>query len=159
MFTNFTKVCPDEDWQWFIIGLGDGLASSRRQAFTWTNDDPSHERIHASIGLNGSYQQFNLYIRAPICRRDLCITSRYYFILRTAGSNYKRPPEHWNNVNNCPFIWNNDDIYRHNKHSGGDTAATIPCYFTYFMSDALFVASPYVDSIQTIMNIESHSSL
>ena len=32
------------------IGLDDGLAPNRRQAFIWTNADPIHWRIYAALG-------------------------------------------------------------------------------------------------------------
>ena len=37
---NCTEFCSQgSNWQW-EIGTGNGLASKRRQAITWTNDDP-----------------------------------------------------------------------------------------------------------------------
>ena len=38
------------NWQCTSIGSGNGLAPNRRQAITWTNDDPVHWRIYASLG-------------------------------------------------------------------------------------------------------------
>ena len=34
-------------------GSSNGLAPDRRQAITWTNDDPVHWRIYAVLGLGG----------------------------------------------------------------------------------------------------------
>ena len=42
----------DSNWQYASIGSGHGLAPNRRQAITWTNDDPVHWRIYASLGRN-----------------------------------------------------------------------------------------------------------
>ena len=41
--TKFTETCSS-------IGSGNGLAPNRRQAITWTNDDPIHWRIYAALG-------------------------------------------------------------------------------------------------------------
>ena len=37
-------------WQWASVGLGNGSAPSRRQAITWTNDEPVRWRIYAVLG-------------------------------------------------------------------------------------------------------------
>ena len=45
--SNFTEICFQEfNSQYPIIGSGNGLAPSRRQAITWTNDGPVHWRIY-----------------------------------------------------------------------------------------------------------------
>ena len=33
-----------------VIGSGNGLAPSRRQSITWTNDDPVYWRMYAALG-------------------------------------------------------------------------------------------------------------
>ena len=43
-------------WQWVSICSGEGFMSNRRQAITWTNVDPVHWYIFASLGLNMSTQ-------------------------------------------------------------------------------------------------------
>ena len=42
------------------IGSYDGLAVNRRQAITWTNDDPIHWHIYASLRVGG---EFHTYLR------------------------------------------------------------------------------------------------
>ena len=49
--SNFTESCSQgSNWQYRSIGLGNGLATNRRQAITWTNADPTHWHIHAAPG-------------------------------------------------------------------------------------------------------------
>ena len=49
--SNFTEVCSQgSNWQYVRIGSVNGLAPNRRQAITWTNDDPVHWRIYAALG-------------------------------------------------------------------------------------------------------------
>ena len=49
--SNFTEVCSlGSNWQQPSIGLDHGLALNRRQAIIWTNADPIHWSIYASIG-------------------------------------------------------------------------------------------------------------
>ena len=38
------------------IGSDNGLAPKRRQAITWTSDDPIHWRIYAALGGDESYE-------------------------------------------------------------------------------------------------------
>ena len=48
---KFTEVCSlCSNWQWYSIGLDNGLAPNRRQAIIWTNADPIHWRIYAALG-------------------------------------------------------------------------------------------------------------
>ena len=50
---NFTEVYSQgSNWQYFSIGLDNGLALNSRQAIIWTNDDLFYQRIYASPGLN-----------------------------------------------------------------------------------------------------------
>ena len=50
---NFTQVCSQgSNSQYPSIGSDNGLAPIRRRAIIWTNVDPVHSRIHASLGLN-----------------------------------------------------------------------------------------------------------
>ena len=50
--SNFTEFCSGESkWQCVKIGLGNGLAPSRRQAMVWTNVDPVHWDLYTSLGL------------------------------------------------------------------------------------------------------------
>ena len=61
------------------IGADNGLAPIRRQVITWTNDDPVHWRIYASLGvneLNGSSTE-NITLRNGlvfIIQNNLCFT-------------------------------------------------------------------------------------
>ena len=49
--SKFTETCSRvSNWQKIIIGSGKGLAPNRRQAITWTNDDPVHWRIYSVHG-------------------------------------------------------------------------------------------------------------
>ena len=51
--SNFTKEGSRlSNWQFCSIGSGYGLAPDRRQAITWTNADPVHQRIYAAPGRN-----------------------------------------------------------------------------------------------------------
>ena len=48
---NSIEICSyGYSWQYFSIGLENGLAPNRRQAIIWTNDDPIHWRIYAALG-------------------------------------------------------------------------------------------------------------
>ena len=48
---KITKVCScGSNWQYPSIGLDNGLAPNRRQAIIWTNADPIHWRIYATLG-------------------------------------------------------------------------------------------------------------
>ena len=40
----------ESNWQQASIGLGNGLAPSRRLPTTWTNADPVHWRLHTALG-------------------------------------------------------------------------------------------------------------
>ena len=44
--SNFTELC----WQWVTIASGNGWAPKRRQVIIWTNADPVHRRIYATLG-------------------------------------------------------------------------------------------------------------
>ena len=46
---SFFPKCP-VDKQYPSIGLDNGLAPNRRQAFIWTNADPVHWPIYAALG-------------------------------------------------------------------------------------------------------------
>ena len=46
-YSNYTEICSlGSNWDLVSIGTGNGLTLSRRQAITWTNDDPVNWRIH-----------------------------------------------------------------------------------------------------------------
>ena len=48
---NFIEMCSQgSNWQQVSIGWGNGLALSKRQASTWTKDDPVYWRIYAALG-------------------------------------------------------------------------------------------------------------
>ena len=42
--------CLGYDWREGTKGLDNGLASNKRQAIVWTNDDPLHRCIYAALG-------------------------------------------------------------------------------------------------------------
>ena len=46
------------NWQYGIIGSGNGLALNRRQAVIWTNDGLVYWRIYESLGPNGLKDDF-----------------------------------------------------------------------------------------------------
>ena len=49
--SNFTQICSlRANSQYASINPGNGLAPNRRQAITWTNANPVHWRIHATVG-------------------------------------------------------------------------------------------------------------
>ena len=49
--SNFTKFCSwESNWQYPGVGLDEGLAPNRRQGIIWTNSDPIHWRICATLG-------------------------------------------------------------------------------------------------------------
>ena len=44
-------MCSQEsNWQLASIGSGNGLVPNRRQAITWTSEDPVNWRIYAALG-------------------------------------------------------------------------------------------------------------
>ena len=48
--SNFIEIwSQDSNWQYASIGSGNGLSPNRRKSITWTNDDPVHWRIYASL--------------------------------------------------------------------------------------------------------------
>ena len=49
--SNVIETCPNEsNWQYASIGSGNRLAPIRPQAIIWTNADPIHWRIYATLG-------------------------------------------------------------------------------------------------------------
>ena len=47
---KYTDICPQEfNWQSFTIGTDNGLMPNRQQAIIWTNADPIHWRIYATL--------------------------------------------------------------------------------------------------------------
>ena len=53
------------NWQWISIGLGNGLAPTRRQAFTWTNGDRTQRRIYAAL-VGDALINFELHINGSL---------------------------------------------------------------------------------------------
>ena len=53
--------CWGSSWDKVIIGSGNGLSPVRRQAITYTNDDPIPYKIYDSPGLNDSMNELWLY--------------------------------------------------------------------------------------------------
>ena len=54
------------------IGSDNGLAPNRRQAITWTNDDPVHWRMYAPPGLSGLMWTFRILFIVPLTIRWVC---------------------------------------------------------------------------------------
>ena len=117
--TKFTEVCYyGSRWQYISIGSGNGLASNRRQAIIWTNDDPVPRRIYAAVGgdelksagTEFDWNEFNWMAdtganrpkQSQHCRCIPFITTQMWFTLCPVLTK-----ENITQTNKCDFIWMN----------------------------------------------------
>ena len=71
---NFTQVCSwSSNWQWPNIGLDNGLAPNRRQAIIWTNADPNHWHMYASLWGDDLSRRWNNFMNESLhSTKDEC---------------------------------------------------------------------------------------